>query len=176
VVFRILGNGDGFGFGREMGQLLVEFFSEEGHHGVEEPEGGLQYVEEGVGGQLHQLGVRAAEDHFGGLNVHITEVINEEVVEHNGRIAEVILVETLVDSLDGCVQLMQHPLVGEPQLGVVGQNVILVLEVSREVAQHEFATVPYFVAELFVAYDPFEVEVDVESLEHVGEQPVAQSI
>lgn len=43
------------------------------------------------------------------------------------------------------------------------------MEIFREITQHEFAAIPYFVAELFVAYNSFEVKVDVEALEHIGE-------
>jgi len=59
---------------------------------------------------------------------------------------------------------------------VVFHYVLFVLEVSREVTQHEFTTVPYFVAEVFIADDSFEVEVDVKALQHVRQQAVAQSI
>lgn len=53
VELRVLGNGDGLALGREVGQLLIQFFSQEGHHRVQQSQGCLQHVEQSVSGQLH---------------------------------------------------------------------------------------------------------------------------
>lgn len=143
---------------------------------MQESQGSLQHVEQGVHGLVHHVPVLLfPENALARLDIDVAEVVHEEVVEGNGGVSEVVVVELGVEVLDGLVQLVQDPFVDKGQV-VLEHHGRVEGEFRFEVAQDEFAAVPDFIAELFVANDSLEVEIDVLSLEHVGEESEAEGV
>mmetsp|Transcript_17815 Transcript_17815/g.30196 ORF Transcript_17815/g.30196 Transcript_17815/m.30196 type:complete len:506 (-) Transcript_17815:1701-3218(-) len=172
---RVGSDADGLrGLSLPVRKSLEELFGQKGHGRVEHPEAGVEAHVEGVEGRLLGLGVLRLHDGLDGLDVEVGELLEPEVVEPLHHVAEVVVVEALIGLLDQLAQLGDYPLVGKREfesLYALG----LGLEVLAEVGEGELVDVPELVAEVAVADDSLDVEVDV-ALDHVVEQAEAQGI
>ncbi|KAI3493165.1 hypothetical protein L1887_42182 [Cichorium endivia] len=126
-----------------------------------------------------RLGVRRRRigDGLDRLNVHIAQLVQPEVVHGRGGGHEVALLEALVDRLARRVELVQDPLF-DKRLVAAWLLVRRGLERRNglELEQRKLGGVPQLVAELAVALDTQDVEVDVAACAGVGAQREAQRI
>ena len=93
-------NGDALGFTWELREFLIEFFGDERHHGVEYSQSVFKADEQGESSHFFFLLTSRDKDRFGGLKVHITEIIKPKVVEIIGGFSQSKLFKTLIDFLD----------------------------------------------------------------------------
>lgn len=101
------------------------------------------------------------------FKIDVTKVISPEVLESNGDITEVVLIETGINVLDSLVESRKNPFVNEKKRIII--ELSLVREVSRNAHETELSTLPDLVAEFSVTNNLLNIEVDRSRLLHVSE-------
>mmetsp|Transcript_20794 Transcript_20794/g.69432 ORF Transcript_20794/g.69432 Transcript_20794/m.69432 type:complete len:230 (+) Transcript_20794:691-1380(+) len=115
-----------------------------------------------------------AEDRLAELEVDVAEVVEEPGVDGGRGAAEVVIAHALVRLPDGPVKPREDPSVLRLQvLHDVGERLDLV---ALEVHHGELGGVPELVAEMTVALDTKNVEINVSTLAGVGAESKTKSV
>lgn len=100
------------------------------------------------------------------FKINITEVVSPEVLERDSDITKVVVVEVLVNILNGLVESRKNPLVDKQKRFVI--EISIVSKVSRNAHKTKLSALPNLVAEFSVTNNLLDVEVDRSGLLHVG--------
>src|SRR5260370_33661325 len=160
---RVWGDHDRIDAGDE-GQLLPDLFGDERHEGVKQSQNLIERVDEnGLGPKAGGL-VLAVEGALGELEVPVTELVPEELVERRGCFGEFEPRQRIRGHPDRSIQTAKNPSAGERKAGIGGELAGR-LEIA-EVHQGEPRRVPKLVVESLVALDALERQLDVSTLLH----------
>lgn len=140
---------------------------------MEKPESYFKAGEEHLGCLFFKLLVFSCEDWFGCFKEDIAKLILPEIMEALRCKTELIVVELEVDLGNGVVESGECPGIGECECVELLRWGI---GKSLDFRECELGRLPDFVAELTVADNTFDIEVDVGAFLHVGEESEPECI